>query len=60
MLEIQMQKQVLAQQVKLLLDVLGFQLVLHLEQLEIHVIHVWLVILNQVVEQQLPAQLVLK
>jgi len=55
-----MQKQVLAQQVKLLLDVLGFQLVLHLEQLEIHVIHVWLVILNQVVEQQLPAQLVLK
>jgi len=60
MLELQMQKQVLAQQVKLLLDVLGFQLVLHLEQLEIHVIHVWLVILNQVVEQQLPAQLVLK
>jgi len=60
MLELQMQKQVLAQQVKLLLDVLGFQLVLHLEQLEILVIHVVLVILNQVLEHQLPAQLVLK
>jgi len=55
-----MQKQVLAQQVKLLLDVLGIQVVLHLEQLEILVIHVVLVILNQVLEHQLPAQLVLK